>query len=109
MLANHVEEGKHLRIKVNELQVLHLGSSSIYNLQKMVDKMMAENRALKTRMNEIATTSSGNEEGLLMSNSGKQEIKAGTIDKLIERLYNQDQLSGISVHKHLKRNEENSI
>lgn len=55
---------------------------------------MAENRALKTKMNEM-TTSANDEEGLLTATlNGKTEIRAATTEKLIERLYNQDQLSG---------------
>eukprot|EP01119_Soliformovum_irregulare_P023169 TRINITY_DN8065_c0_g1_i1.p1 TRINITY_DN8065_c0_g1~~TRINITY_DN8065_c0_g1_i1.p1 ORF type:complete len:496 (+),score=148.35 TRINITY_DN8065_c0_g1_i1:166-1488(+) len=60
----------------------------------MVDRMQAENKALKTRMNEITSYTGVQEEGLaIISVNGKLEIRAGTVEKLIERLYNQDQLT----------------
>ncbi len=84
--------------------------------------MTAENRAIKTRLNELATfqvsrihmpiylyslsnTNLNNniyiyqtsDEGVAMSEAhGRVDIKGGTVEKLIERLYNQDQLSGIN-------------
>jgi son of sevenless len=65
-------------------------------MQTSVDQLQANNRALKTYINEITTQLSFDQDGIQWvssPSSGHPEVHAGTVEKLIELLYNQDQLS----------------
>eukprot|EP00027_Filamoeba_sp_ATCC50430_P001473 CAMPEP_0168550490 /NCGR_PEP_ID=MMETSP0413-20121227/5669_1 /TAXON_ID=136452 /ORGANISM="Filamoeba nolandi, Strain NC-AS-23-1" /LENGTH=481 /DNA_ID=CAMNT_0008580957 /DNA_START=30 /DNA_END=1472 /DNA_ORIENTATION=- len=84
-LNGHIEENKSLK-------------SQMLELQRSADRMMAMNRGLKTKINEKISQFASRQsdtEGMVMTtnNAGKVEMRGGTVEKLVELLYNQDQLS----------------
>jgi len=81
-LSKHLEDESVLRIKLHELQ-------------KMADSLRIQNKTMKSKINDVNEAGfMKNTGGIVMTiNNGKLEIKSGTVEKLIERLWNQDQLS----------------
>ncbi|EFA76027.1 Ras guanine nucleotide exchange factor [Heterostelium album PN500] len=90
-VLNVVEENKALVIRAEEMQ-------------KMVDQLIVEKKALNARFDEMlaskskAEASRVEEEGIIFSEvNGKFEtIKGGNTDKLIERLYNKNIIGSVS-------------
>jgi len=61
----------------------------------MADSLRIQNKTMKSKINDVNEAGfMKNTGGIVMTiNNGKLEIKSGTVEKLIERLWNQDQLS----------------